>query len=504
MFQLEKKTGFEKCALRLAQGNYNRIALGDYDDDGYVDVLVPGQGLWRNLKGRGKFKRVDKDLNVNIDGQCGAFADVNNDGFVDVIVVSPNKFNVSLQTKEKIFKPVRSQIETLAENPEAIGLFDGDADGFIDVYLASYESPKEGGGTPDVVLRNNGDGTFQNVTEVWGFKGEDIAQCGRGVSPGDYDNDGRTDIYISNYRLNRNMLWHNDSDKAEILFIQCAAAPHFGQDKQPVNKEGFDYGVEGRHSVFNEYSLWGHSVGSVWGDLNGDGNLDLVCTNLAHPRFLRRGFSDLSRVYLNTGNAFNDNTLNAGLLFRETNADPMLADFNNDGVLDLSISNAYRIYVNQLYQGVGDGSFKQVTFRTGAVGCNAMGQASGDFDNDGDLDWFVCDGNKGVLLYENKLIDAGKIPETANWIQIKLNGGKHVNSMAYGARVTVKAKDKIYVREVAGMRGASNCDDQVVHVGLGNYTGNVDVEIRWIGDKVKKIDGLEINKRHVIKESDDK
>ena len=129
-----------------------------------------------------------------------------------------------------------------------------------------------------------------------------------------------------------------------------------------------------------------------------------------------------------------------------------------------------------------------------------MGQASGDFDNDGDLDWFVCDGNRGILLYENTLIDNGKIPATSNWIQIKLIGGKHVNSMAYGARVTVIAKEKVYVREVAGMRGTSNCDDQVVHVGLGDYTGKVDVLVRWIGDKVQKVSELEVNKRHEIYE----
>jgi hypothetical protein len=64
----------------------------------------------------------------------------------------------------------------------------------------------------------------------------------------------------------------------------------------------------------------------------------------------------------------------------------------------------------------------------------------------------------------------------------------------------VEAGSKRYVREVAGMRGASNCDDQVIHVGLGDYTGSVDVEIRWIGNKVQEVNGLEINKRHVFSE----
>jgi hypothetical protein len=72
--------------------------------------------------------------------------------------------------------------------------------------------------------------------------------------------------------------------------------------------------------------------------------------------------------------------------------------------------------------------------------------------------------------------------------------------MAYGARVTIKAGNKQYVRQVAGMRGVSNCDDQAVHVGLGGYAGKVDVEVRWIGNKVQEFNGLDANKRHDLYE----
>jgi hypothetical protein len=515
-FQLVRRTGFEECGLRTALGDYNRIALGDYDRDGYVDVLIPDHGLWRNLGGSGKFKRVDKELCVNIKGTCGAFADVNNDSLVDVIVASPDKFGVSLQTKKRFFRPVIAASDTVAENPAAIGLFDGDGDGLIDVYLASSEKlgsgrtvvPDTGMGvsTLDVVLRNKGDGTFENVADAWEFSGDDIMQYGQGVSPGDYDNDGRTDIYVSNYfrPLNRNTLWRNVSEKNKTAFVQCAAAPWFGADKQPEISEGPDRGVEGWRGVHEGKEFWGYTSGAAWGDLNGDGTLDLVCANLAHPGRSVWSVSDLSRVYLNTGHSFQDYTLDSGLVYRETNTDPLLADFNNDGHLDLSMTNCYRIWVNQLYEGVGDGSFKEVTFRTGAFACNTSGQAAADFDNDGDLDWFVFDGNQGLLLYENKLIDRGKTPATANWIEIKLHGGKHINSMAYGARVTVQADERIYVREVAGMRGYSSCDDQVVHVGLGGYVGNVNVEVRWMGDRIYEFSGLDVNKRYEIYEADEK
>jgi hypothetical protein len=503
-FELVRNTGFEECGLRTADGGCNRIVIGDYDSDGYADVLIPDHGLWRNLGGNGRFKRVDDQLGCDVKGISGAFTDVNNDGLVDVIIADKDKFGVSLQTKGRMFRPVLSPANGVAVNAAAIGLFDGDGDGLIDVYLARSE---RSGDSRTVVLRNKGDGTFEDVAKAWGFSGDDVLLPGEGVSPGDYDNDGRTDIFVANYRTKRNTLWRNVSEEKKTAFVQCAAAPWFGTDKRPEIIEGPDRGVEGWQSIVQGTTNWGHTSGAAWGDLNGDGTLDLVCANLAHPRFIYMNppfISDLSRVYLNSGHGFQDHTIDSGLVYRETNTDPLLADFNNDGHLDLSMTNCYRVWVNQLYEGVGDGSFREVTFRTGAFACNAQGQAAADFDNDGDLDWFVFDGNRGLRLYENKLIDRGNTPAKVNWIEIKLHGGKHTNSMAYGARVTVKADGRSYVREVAGMRGWSSCDDQVVHVGLGEYAGKVNVTVRWIGDRIQEFNGLDINKRHEIYETGEK
>jgi hypothetical protein len=505
-FELVRNAGFEDCGLRIGSDGSHRTVLGDYDSDGCADLLIPGRGLWRNLGGSGKFKRVDKELGLDIKGDNAAFADVNNDGLVDVIVAGKNKFGVSLETKGRIFRPLISPANRVPQNPAAIGLFDGDGDGLIDVYLASREKDEVG---RTEVLRNKGDGTFEDVASAWGFSGDDVMPPGHGVSPGDYDNNGRTDIFVANsgYPNNRNTLWRNVSEGKKAVFIQCAAAPWFGADRRPETPEGLDRGVEGLRTVWRDSTFWGQTPGAVWGDLNGDGTMDLVCANFSHPRYIFQNppfIMDLSRVYLNTGHGFEDHTLDSGLVYRETNDDPLLADFNNDGHLDLSMTNCYRVWMNQLYEGVGDGSFREVTFRTGAFASNARGQAAADFDNDGDLDWFVFDGNKGLLLYENKLIDKGKTPASANWIELRLHGGKHVNGMAYGARVTVQANGRSYIREIVGMRGVSNCDEQVVHVGLGEYAGKVNAEVRWIGDRVQKVSGLDVNRRHVIHEGNGK
>ena len=96
--------------------------------------------------------------------------------------------------------------------------------------------------------------------------------------------------------------------------------------------------------------------------------------------------------------------------------------------------------------------------------------------------------------------DRGKIPATGNWIELRLHGGKHANGTAYGARVTVMANEKSYEREVAGMRGWSNCDDQVIHIGLGEYVGKANVKVQWLGDRIQELGLLDINKRHDIYE----
>jgi len=502
-FEIFRDAGFEECGLRTGDGSYNRIAIGDYDADGYADVLVPDHGLWRNLDGSGRFTRVDIELGLDIKGISGALVDVNNDGLVDVIIAGRDKFGVSLQTEGKIFRPVINPAVGVAIKVSAIGLFDGDGDGLIDVFLTRSESATDG---KTVVLHNKGNGTFEDVAKDWGFSGNDALFPGEGVSPGDYDDDGRTDIFVANYRASPNTLWHNVSKGAMTAFIQCAASPWFENERRSAIPKAPDRGIEGWRTEWGGSSHWGHTSGGAWGDLNGDGTLDLVCANLAHPNTIYMNppmIFDLSRVYLNTTHTLEDYTLDSGLVYRETNADPLLADFNNDGHLDLSILNCYRVWVNQLYEGIGDGSFREVTFRTGAFASNSQGQAVADFDNDGDLDWFVFDGNKGLLLYENKLIEKGKIPARANWIELKLLGSKHVNKMAYGVQVTVHANGQYYMREVAGMRGWSNCDDQIVHIGLGGYTGTVDAEVRWIGDRLQTIKGLEVNMRHVIIEDNE-
>ena len=504
----------------------SRIAIGDVDGDGYCDLFFPSVGLWRNLDGSGRFERVDEKLGLTIRGQSGALVDLNNDGRIDALTVSSGNVSVAIQDDARNFLVDNGASSSGAAVPEGLGFFDGDGDGFIDVYIASYEGPEMGRGTADVVLRNLGNGKFENVTESWGFSEGNLALCGRGVSPADYNNDGRTDVYVSNYRLDRNLLW---THAAPGKFWQCASDPVFdlrqphGQLPRPefaVGTHG-EMGIEGYRSTSSNagspVNWFGHTIGSVWGDIDNNGWLDLICSNLAHPRFIADGYSDITRVYLNSGTGFTDQTTNAGIGFRETNSDPLLADFDNDGCLDLSITNIYPYFTSQFFLGDGSGRFNEATWTCGAIAANGWGQGAGDFDNDGDLDWFVCDGNSGVQLFENKLIQtASPIPTKANFVQFKLtppsmdsssNESKEsgtplaMNGTCFGVRVRVNAGKKTYIREIAGGRGTSSFDDTVVHVGLGDFSGKVDVIISWRPGFESTFSDLDINQRHWLTDS---
>lgn len=473
----------------------SRIALGDVDGDGWCDVLLPGHGLFRNQEGSGRFEPIAPEMTLR--GQVGVLWDLNQDGLLDVLIASPGKISVAIQKPGLRFEIIEAASPESVANPEGIGLFDGDGDGLPDVYLASFEVGLLGSGTKDMVLRNLGDGTFEDVTEVWGFTQGKLDLCGRGVSPIDFDQDGWVDIFVSNYRLGPNQLWKRSTNS--LRFDQIAADP-FNQlalNIPPPNLRVTDVGVAGMcvtGDVQDKHSsqTWGHTIGSVWGDIDNNGWLDLVCANLAHPRFIASGWSDISRVYLNDGKQFTDHSIASGIRFRETHSDPLLADFDNDGDLDLIITNTYPYFITEIYENDGQGHFQDVTWNWGTIATNAFGQAVADFDNDGDLDWFVCDGNRGLLLYRNltRSTATGK-DEGKNYIQIYANSGR------VGTRVVVYAGEKKYVREVSGGRGSSSFDDTLVHFGLGDEQGSVDVEVFYRGS-VQRFSGLEINSRHRI------
>ena len=285
-----------------------------------------------------------------------------------------------------------------AKGGGAATFLDYDDDGWMDIYIVNgsrLEGFPPGEEPRNVLYRNNGDGTFAEVTEEAGV-GD--AHWGMGCTAADYDNDGYTDIYVANF--GPNVLYHNNGDGT---FTDVTEEAGVGDPR------------------------W--STGTAWGDYDGDGDLDLYVANyvnfdvnniekyrkvnvwrgievMAGPRGLE-GAEDV--FYRNNGDGtFTDFTTEAGLTDRLKGYGfaVLFADYDNDGDLDIYIANDS--VPNYLYRNNGDGTFTEVGLEAGVAYSEdgreqaGMGAVFGDYDNDGDLDLFVTNfSDDNNTLYRN-------------------------------------------------------------------------------------------------------
>jgi tetratricopeptide (TPR) repeat protein len=441
----------------LAGVRAQRVAWGDYNSDGFDDLLLDGTQLFRNT-GRGRFERVVTGLAAVEDANGGVWGDYNNDGFLDVFVTS-SRGNRLFQGDGKggfVDVTARALPPLAPARAEAAAWGDLDNDGFLDIYVANYES----GGVQraicahDYLLHNLGNGGFEEISVRAGARA-DSGHCGRGVVWADFNNDGRLDILVSNYRLDPNFLWVNNGDGT---FSDLAR----------------DKGVRGN----NVDGYYGHTIGSVFGDIDNDGLLDLFSSNLAHPRHIR--FSDRSMLLINSGPpayGYEDRFASSGIGFHETSADPGFADVDNDGYLDLYVTSVYRGLSSHLYRNDGNHHFIDISWIAGTRVKNGWGSAFADYDNDGDVDLFVASSD-GVHLLRNS--------GTGNhWIGVKVLD-LNCNRFGIGARISLRYGGGIQIREIAAGKGTGNQDSLTSVFGLGKHRGPVNLEIRNLCGQVTR------------------
>ncbi len=460
-----------------------RMAWGDLDNDGDDDLLLSGPVVWRN-DGGGAFTRLEEPLGVPVTGANGGiWADYDNDGCLDFYATGHHYFPTCdlpsdcieghdcLENRctptgttelphDRLYRGhcdgSFTDVSEAAGRPydylptEGAAWGDVDNDGFVDLYVANYETPTnwtDGAlsiGTPDYLWRNNGDGTFTDVSERSGIRFMGRGLCGRGVAMADWDEDGDLDIYVTNYRLQGNFFFENQGDGTF----------------ENISDENGTMGVM-------QQGAFGHSIGSQWGDLDGDGRLDLFVANLAHPRFIE--FSDKSMLYLNQGPpdwGFTEAREAWGVTYSETHSDPALGDFDNDGHLDLFITDVYVGYLAFLYRNAAGAAFEDVTWASGIRVDNGWGVTFADFDEDGDLDLLA---NR---FYRND------VPDPGHWLKLRLRGTR-ANGAAIGAVVTVRAGDRTWVRQVEGGKGTTTQNPLTLHFGLGEVAAVDAVDIRW-------------------------
>jgi enediyne biosynthesis protein E4 len=426
----------EKAGLAGA-GYGSGVAIGDYDNDGWPDVFlanVTGNQLFHN-NGDGTFTEVTAKAGVagaKLDGKkmwsVGAgWFDYNNDGLLDLFVVNYCKWEVNKDPYCRAKEGVRA-----------------------------YCHPKYYAPTHNTIYRNNGDGTFTDVSEELGI----TKQFGKGMSVtfADYDGDGYLDAFVAN-DTTQNFLFHNLKGKK---FEEVALTAGVGYAPDGIARSG---------------------MGADFRDVNNDGLPDIW-----HTAVEREGFP----LWINEGRGeFVDLTVASGL--RKTNDmsgwGNGIMDFDNDGWKDLFVaranvmdniteSNPARRYPepNTIYRNVGKAKFEDVSATAGPdfqLEAAHRGVAFGDLDNDGRLDMVVSVLNGPVKLFHN-------ISENKNhWILLKLVGTKS-NRMGIGAQIRITTDDgNSQWNEVTTAVGYASSSDSRVHFGLGANAKIKEMEIRW-------------------------
>jgi hypothetical protein len=417
------------------------VATGDFDADGHVDLYVTNFGsnqLWRN-NGDGTFS--DVTLAAGADdprwSTSAAFLDFDGDGRLDLYVCNYVDFR-------------------LANHKECVNVTGAE----------DYCAPGSYSPVPDRLLRNRGDGTFENASLSSHIAVEKGA--GLGVVPADFDLDGDIDIYVANDQM-ANHYWINQGD---------------GTFRNDALIAGVAVNATGSPEA---------SMGIDAGDFDADGDLDLFMTHL-------RG--ETNTLYVNDGaGMFTDRTVESGLApdsKPRTGFGTSWFDLNNDGWLDILIANGavtalenardgdvsqpYR-ELNQLFLNLGSGRFVEVGADAGEVFALAeisRGAAFGDLDNDGDVDVVLTTNNGPARLLVNRL------GERAHWVGIRLRHGEPPTD-AVDARVGVSVAGRPTLwRRVSSASSYCSANDSRVIVGLGDATTIESVRVEWPGGDVER------------------
>lgn len=372
----------------------------------------------------------------------GGWADVDNDGDTDFVAWTGNG-NVYLNELDTTggFTADPNTVDLGIVSCLGVSLGDFDGDGWVDAYYTGYEGA---GYEPDAITYNEG-GWFESVGWV---ENNATMSPGRGVTSADFDEDGDLDIYVSNYRLERNHLYVNDGTGG------------FSQQSVMRNVAG----------VYDGWGYsYGHTIGSAWGDLDDDGHLDLFVGNFSHIQ----PYQDRPQFLRNKGPAghfrFADLTGVVGLPWQESFASPALGDYDNDGDLDLYFTTVYGGDYPVLMRNDGNWTFTDVTAAEGLSGIASTYQAAfADVDDDGDLDLVT-----GGRLFINQTTGM-------SWLKVVLSGdGGLVNSSAIGAQARITLGGDTLTRQVEAGTGQGNQNDLTLHFGLGTHTDPVEIEVFW-------------------------
>ena len=493
-FKLKNSISPQRYTFETMAGG---VAVFDYNNDGLLDIFftngaaIPSlektdPSYWNRLfrnNGDGTFTDVTEKAGLQGIGYSMGVAagDYDNDGFVDLYVTGVNRNQLFHNNGDGTFTDVTEKAGVGGMVPKlgkawsvAAGWFDYNNDGLLDLFvvnylnygiktatpcvqqgLPAYCSPVDFLGTPNILYRNNGDGTFTDVSEqshISKYVGK-----GMGLAFADYDNDGFTDIFVSNDTF-ENYLLHNNRDGTFTNVALLAGVA---------------------------YNAFGNAIagmGADFRDVDNDGKPDIFETAM---------FGEGFPLYKNLGNGqFQDVTATAGLsalTSRSTAWGVGVFDFDNDGnkdlftansdILDNSMELAHRPYPlpNRVFRNKGGLAFEDLSAKAGAsfsAPAPHRGAAFGDLNNDGKIDIVVTVLNGPPEIWMNRSSNPN------HWIILKLVGVKS-NRDGLGTKVKVTTSLGSQYNQATTAVSYNSSSDKRVHFGLGS-AGVIDtIELTW-------------------------
>jgi hypothetical protein len=494
------------------------VAFLDYDNDGWLDVFVlcgtrmedpvPGSSnrLYKNNRD-GTFTDVTEKAGLIRTGWASGVtvADYNNDGFEDIFITYYGQNVLYKNNGDGTFTDVTKQAGLLYDGNTRWGsgctFVDYDRDGHLDLFVSNYVDlhldrlPKPGAnpycnykgvavncgprGLPmprDYLYKNNGDGTFRDVSEDSAIWKAEKAYSMTSVAA-DFSGDGWSDIYVA-------------SDSTPSLLFRNKRNGTFEEEAAEL---GLAFSADGVEQA---------GMGVAVGDYNLDGRLDIFKTHFS---------DDTSVLYRNDGDAgFTDVTIPAGfgVETRYICWGTGFADFDNNGFPDLAVVTGsvypeveakfpeYPLKTPRfIFRNLGDGRFEELVGEAGpgiaAPHCS-RGCAFGDFDNDGDVDMVIVNLNEPPSLLRNDVSGVQK------WLKVLLVGTKS-NRSAIGSRVLAKYGGKIQAQAVMAQSSFYSVNDRRLHFGLGVNT-KADLEVHWTNGLVEHYANLECNQLVTITE----
>lgn len=516
-----KVTPLEMIVRNGATGNKHLVetmiagvAVFDYDNDGWPDIYVangaalPGlqktgpsyfNRLFRNNRD-GTFADVTTKAGVMGTGYSMgvAMGDFDNDGNIDLFVTSVKSNTLYRNRGDGTFEDVTEQAGLGEQGKWAVaaGWFDFDNDGLLDLFVVRYvvwDAAKEifCGALPDTNLnragyrqychpslyqplantlyRNLGNGKFRDVSKESGI-GEKLGK-GMGVAFGDFDGDGKLDIFVANDTV-PNFLFHNEGN---------------GTFRESALEAGVAYNADGKSIS---------AMGADFRDVDNDGHEDLFVTALSDETF---------PLFRNLGNgSFADVTYPSGIgkaVIPWTGWSNGVFDFNNDGWKDLFVagghvmdnaeasSNRPSRQSSLVFLNKGRGRFDAERLPGEAL---HRGAAFGDFNRDGKVDVVVTRLNEPPLVLLNTSV-------AGNWIGFRLIGRKG-NRDGIGAKLHLITNSGEQWNRVTTSVGYGSSSDRLVHFGLGKEQPVKSIEIQWPSGVIQRLENVSGNRYHEIRE----